>query len=862
MRSEIKRSPLTLPQDLFEAVFNYFPITFRPPPNDPYGITAQQLKDRLRDCIAANSSFSPHSFPALLDKLDSTSINVKRDALQAIAACVQNYGAPTVHLYSITLWDSVKFEILNSQEEDLANEASVVLFEIARQLSTSPHEGPLQTFLKPIAKECNEHLEDAPTKQSSASGEILIALSKASPDVSNFLVNAIVPHLLRQVKSADGIPRRRGLLEVLVKLVQVNAYTFGHWRESGPRKEVMNVASNSRSGTLRTAPNAFADYATQCQELFTSAITSSPINEVSYRLLAFDGLRAMARVKGLMSDMEIITIVKVGFLDDIVIREESFGKDEVKAAAIDTLVEIAHQKPQLIIEHALPSFMKELPDTDIGHTIAYIPALEAFAKLSGEQQIFATVVLRLKNRLYTALRQQASTKYVLSILSALLYAFLHGAVDLEQPAIAASYYQDIVIPFLKDIVATGPTTFAGNEAVNDESVLNAIGRICNAIMRPLAFPAQTEVCRNVYTLFRDKDIREVPPFSSVDPTLHSSMIVSTYLLASLRREATPHTDIAELLSNLIHYVVDFYTPSSARNAALSQIGLIINKYVSPAQTPVILSANLADISSILGSPLTINKLQSSFAILKGLILRIDPSLPTLIPLFLSILCHPTHGLPTARRFSALLAPSELLSKPNHSQIYGLHKQRLFTLAIPPLVTSFRAIPHGSSPDILLFRETHLIALSGVIANVPYALLRSELAQLTPLLLQSLVLPDPDVKAATIATFATVVREDPALIEEHAASLVARLLDIIVPPANAANNGYWKPADARTRSAALACLASFVGAVRNELLVPLQRNVVRRLGDALDDGRRSVRAEAVRCRVAWDDVGGKEVSDDE
>src|ERR1700761_2656212 len=48
-------------QDLFEASFNYFPITFRPPPDDPYGITAQDLKDRLRLCISASPSFSPYS---------------------------------------------------------------------------------------------------------------------------------------------------------------------------------------------------------------------------------------------------------------------------------------------------------------------------------------------------------------------------------------------------------------------------------------------------------------------------------------------------------------------------------------------------------------------------------------------------------------------------------------------------------------------------------------------------------------------------------------------------------------------------------------------------------------------------------
>jgi len=64
-------------QNLFEAVFNYFPITFRPPPGDPFGITAQDLKDRLRDCIASSGYLAPYAFPALLDKLDSTSMNTK-----------------------------------------------------------------------------------------------------------------------------------------------------------------------------------------------------------------------------------------------------------------------------------------------------------------------------------------------------------------------------------------------------------------------------------------------------------------------------------------------------------------------------------------------------------------------------------------------------------------------------------------------------------------------------------------------------------------------------------------------------------------------------------------------------------------
>ena len=120
---------------LFDSVFCYFPITFRPPPNDPYGITAQDLKDRLRECIAATGSFAPYSFTQLIDKLDETSPNVKKDAMQTIRACASSYGSKPVSTYSAALWNSLKFEIWNAQEEDLAEEALMSLQAIAVSLS-------------------------------------------------------------------------------------------------------------------------------------------------------------------------------------------------------------------------------------------------------------------------------------------------------------------------------------------------------------------------------------------------------------------------------------------------------------------------------------------------------------------------------------------------------------------------------------------------------------------------------------------------------------------------------------------------------------------------------------------------------
>lgn len=64
-------------EEVFDAIYCYFPITFRPPPDDPYGITTQDLKERLRDCLCSTHYFAKQLFPNLIDKLDSTNVNVK-----------------------------------------------------------------------------------------------------------------------------------------------------------------------------------------------------------------------------------------------------------------------------------------------------------------------------------------------------------------------------------------------------------------------------------------------------------------------------------------------------------------------------------------------------------------------------------------------------------------------------------------------------------------------------------------------------------------------------------------------------------------------------------------------------------------
>lgn len=805
-------------QDLFDAVFNYFPITFRPPPDDPYGITAQDLKDRLKDCISSTSDFAPYAFPALLDKLDSTSMNTKRDVLQAITASVTEYGPPTIALYSITLWDALKFEILNVQEEDLAQEALNALAAIAKTLSQGSS-GSLNAYLRPIIKECNEHLEDAPTKQSQASARILHKIAQVSAEVTNILLAGVLPTLFLLFQSADTMAKRRGLLEVLTQLIRANIDVYGSWRIIGPAGE-------------QAAKNALIQFRDQALEVMTNGLETAPAKEVSFRLVCLDGLLQLSKARQLLDDEDVGRIIQL--LHQVVVQEESYNKDEVKEAAISGLVEVAHQKPQVVVEKAFPAFLAQLPDTDANGASGYLTVLEAFAKLAGEEQIFDTVLLRLKNKFGAAVKQGASSSYIVALLSAMLYALTKGESKLAQSSDNSTYYDDIVLPLLQ---RASSSDASHPKAFDDETTLDLVGRICNLIVRTQSTERQNALASEVYTLFRTTPQTDLPPFNvNFTSDSHRTMIVSTHLLASFRKDITLPTELQLLVSSLAQYVQQPSLSVPVRSASLRQMSLIINKYYSSAALKTCTDPLISELDLFNPEKLDPLRIRIIFASLKGIVLRSSPVLSTLYPTLLSLLSHQKYGSTVAHGFSTLLQPDDLLTKQNHCQILGLHKHKTFALLVPSITKAFREADAQTKPN-------YLIALSGALRWMPFDIVVEEVDQLVTLLLQSLDLKDVDsVKEAAIGTLTSTLVEKPQALEEHANALISRLLT------NATSKDASGPPAVRV--AALKALMLVAEKFKQETVLPYRRQVVKKLIVALDDRKREVRSAAVRCRAKW------------
>ncbi|KAF2435629.1 ARM repeat-containing protein [Tothia fuscella] len=801
-------------QELFEAVFNYFPITFRPPPDDPYGITSQDLKDRLRACLSASAYFAPYSIPHLLDKLDSTAMNTKRDVLQTLFSCVQNYGPRTINLYSVTLWDAIKFEVLHPSEEDLVDEALSVLGETAKQLSLASNES-LLAYLKPAAKECNEHLEDAPTKQSQAATRMLRSLSASSPLASNFLCSVVVPNIFSLYQSSDNTAKRRALVDTLSELIKANVDVFGEWRR-GPITSPQDIT------------NSLQTFSAQSLDTLTSAFLSVPTKEVSFRLSLLNALLQLTKVRGLLTDDQIFKTIKL--VNQVIISEESYGKDEVKAAAINGLVEIAHQKPQLVIEHAFPDFMAKLPDKDVEGPEAYVPILEAFAKLATEDKVFDTVVVRLKNKLSSAIQQRASAVYIKAILSALLFAFSQGARDLHGTAEHCPYFDDFLQPLVRKTCLETDSTHP------DDTIFYLVGRISNEILRRQTPEFQSTISDQIYKLWLGSGeigTNASPPDASVSE--QPRLIISTHLLAAFNQDVSLPFDLQELIISMVTFALRDNISRGVRIALLQQISLIINKFVKTKDTRPVIEAVLQSPLNFI-SPEQLNKssIRVVFAIFKALILRNAPGVNSIFASLCEALTDVESGTAVAHGFSTLLQPDEILIKENHCNLSPLHKQKTFAVFMPSVLSGFKS----AAPEV---KKNYLIALSGMLRWLPYAVLEPQLLSLIPLLLQTLdIVGEEDVKIGTIDTLADVLRQKPNAVEEHTSSLITRLL----------NNSSARTNPPKVRARALQCLTLAPAAMRTELVIPFRKQVVKRLTAALDDSRRIVRLEAVRCRAKW------------
>ena len=426
--------------------------------------------------------------------------------------------------YSIILWDSLKYEILNVQEEDLADEALVALRAVAVKLSqgqtSTDAKTPLARYLRPVTKECNEQLQEPQHKQAKPAGQILSSLGTASPVAFYLIVKAALAPMLTLYQDAGGLEKQRAILEVFVQILDSGLAIFGTQSSTDPLPEVENPL------------NAFKD---RLFELFSQALMGTAKEELSFRIVALKGLLRLCTLRKFLQDNEIGLAVQ--WLDEIVLVDDTNGRDDLRNEAIWALVEVSKVKPSLIMDITFPAFMAKLPDVSPSVNKDYIVTLEGLAQLSVEKAISDTLVRRLLNRLDAVLQHDGPPAYPQAILSTLQYVLSRW--DLASDGNLGSYHEKIVVGLIRR-TALAAAGHQSKTVLNDETTMRILGRLANPVVRALDSHKQASVAAQIYTLFTNDDEFSPIPFSPESTKLTEdhkmTLILSTYLMAGVGRE--------------------------------------------------------------------------------------------------------------------------------------------------------------------------------------------------------------------------------------------------------------------------------------------------------------------------------------
>lgn len=428
--------------------------------------------------------------------------------------------------YSITLWDSIKYEILNVQEEDLADEALMSLQAIAIRLShnltTTDSKSHLARYFRPITKEVNEQLQEPQHKQAKPAGQILSHLATASPISYFLIVNAVMPPLLTLFQAADSIAKQRALLEVLVQLLNAAIIVQG-----SPTETAFEVVGG----------NPLEGFHDRLFEISSQALMSTSKEEISFRIVALTALLRLSSIRKYLSDAEVGMVVQ--YLDEIVLEEEHVREDLQHEATL-ALVEISKIKAHLVMDITFPAFISRLPDSSSPDKADYLVTLEGLARLSVEKSISDTLIRRLLNKLDVVLQAGGSPAYPQAILSTIIYVLARR--DLPQDPNLSTYHEKLVVGLITRAVL-GTTSHKSATALNEAETLEILGRLATLIVRSLDRHRQTSVAHQIFSLFNDEATFAPIPYSRDRPVAQRrTMILSTSLLAALGREVShpPH----------------------------------------------------------------------------------------------------------------------------------------------------------------------------------------------------------------------------------------------------------------------------------------------------------------------------------
>ncbi|CAO3697107.1 unnamed protein product [Umbelopsis ramanniana] len=808
-------------EDIFEVTFCYFPITFKPPPDDPYGITAEDLKVTLRHSLSSSPLFAKFAMPLLLEKLSSSSGSAKKDSMETIAECAPVYGANALLPDINELFDALKVEVFHATDPVLEDTALEAIHQVVAALSTTissdSANDPAEKALKPLVVECMINLKDPELKNAKPAGRILRAAASASDPAFNSITDAIMPILLRHHRETDIATQKKAVLDVLLEFLEASKTLYGETSDS-----------KDADADFQTPLLGYKD---RLWELFEAATTAS--NEYNgLRLAGIKGLHVMTLMKNYLADNEVGLAVRT-FTKILVDQNDN----ELQAKALSSLLSIARTQQQHILDYTIPVLMNAMPASEADDRApAHQKNLEYLIELSSIPAIFDVAGVQLVSKFETATRQQPDQYlYAYEIINA-FNIILKQKTDKQD----TGKWVDLVFEKLFGQCISTSLATPITSSILDDRILSVIASIAAVIFQHLDTSVQSEYINRLFDIYTKSDLSSLKlgtdhtfkplDASSPDAQKKTCTLFGVAVSSYSRTVQLPIASYDDFLGELVSAALS--SSCEVQIIALAQLhGSIVNKWADDAARNAYVESLVSKLVPVAESN------EAALTVLlwtcKALVLMAQPIGYNITDQLITWCASPALGSRTAHGFELIVGDDDLvLNRASGATLNLLYKQRFFNYCLPKLVENFKS----SQADI---KPNYLIALSYLLRNVRKQVLLNELPPLIPLLLDSLELDDAKLKISTLDTFRMAVADAPEIISQHVRRLVPALLQVAQHSKQMA-----------VRMSALMCLAQFPVSLTRDVLQPHCTYTIKQLSLCLDDNKRLVRRQAVDCRSKW------------
>ncbi|KAI7852597.1 Dos2-interacting transcription regulator of RNA-Pol-II-domain-containing protein [Circinella umbellata] len=508
-------------EDLFDFVFCYFPITFKPPPNDPYQITTEDLKNSLRQCLASTPYFANFATPLLIDKLLTSTGSAKKDTMETIGLCAPAYGAHALLPYAQSIFDVLAKEVYNASSVTMENTALETIHSVVATLASgicvADIRVPVEKAIRSLLDPCITQLKHPESKNAKSAGYILRAAASAADPACACVVHTIVPMLTGLLNDNDSPVRRKAIVDIFIEILKGNNTLYG------------SLDQQSVQDTSKMDDDSVSPLAAYKQEILMAFMSALSSEDEHLRFSGIKGIRLMVVIRRFLLPDEFETAIKQLIRIFLTYRE-----DQTSRMALTTLVTICKVDSSSIEDHVLPVLLDRLPSSSDMVVDDFLLALEGLEALSFQPQIARAVIPPLMDKLGAYLSCKANTElhYAHCLTRSILSAIRATSKDSQLIQLS----QELVFPQLLLQSIKAALGFSDAWCL-DKELINLWALILAVIQRGSNSSYQQRVIEDAYKVFVVGDLSTVP--IQVEKKLQPLLLIPA---------TTPNTDISVLFS--------------------------------------------------------------------------------------------------------------------------------------------------------------------------------------------------------------------------------------------------------------------------------------------------------------------------